>query len=108
MNDVCRRIVIPYPLNRCKFHGCELEFNTTLALYKHFNEVHNSNFNGNTKTGNGSNLHFTNQMFHDEVTAQQLNFKTDFKANIKINPSDCVESDEDRQSIPNVKEESRD
>ncbi|XP_012269903.2 uncharacterized protein LOC105694106 [Athalia rosae] len=93
---------------RCKFLGCELEFNTTLALYKHFNEVHNSNLNGNAKTGNGSNLHFTNQMFHDEVTAQQLNFKTDFKANIKINSNDCVESDEDQPSIQTVQEESRD
>lgn len=92
----------------CKALGCELEFNTTLSLYKHFNEVHNSNFNGNAETGNGSNFNFTNQMFHDEVTVQKLNFKTDFKANIKINSSDCVESDEDQPSIQTVKEESHD
>ncbi|XP_046748510.1 zinc finger protein GLI4-like [Diprion similis] len=91
---------------RCKVLGCELEFNTTLALYKHFNEIHGSNFNPNTKTGSGSNFQFTNQMFHDEVTLQQLNFKTDIKANIRINSSDYAESDEDQPPVQTVKKES--
>lgn len=85
---------------RCKVPGCEVEFNTTLMLYKHFNEVHsnssigtNNATNANGKTGNGGSFHFT-EVFQEDATAQQANFKTDFKA--KHNLNDYAESDDEQ------------
>lgn len=88
---------------RCKVPGCELEFNTTLMLYKHFNEIHNNSSINNTngKTGNGGSFHFT-EIFQEDATAQQANFKTDFKAKHNINLNDYTESgDEHTTHIAN-------
>ncbi|XP_015595081.1 uncharacterized protein LOC107267634 [Cephus cinctus] len=97
---------------RCKVPGCDMEFGTTLMLYKHFNEIHMNGSTGNSstnaKTGNGSSNQFADQMFQDDATAQQGNFKTDFEANNKTNANDYVESDDEDVSLTTVKKESRD
>lgn len=78
-----------------------MEFNTTMMLYKHFNEVHsnssigNNNANSNGKTGNGSSFHFT-EVFQEDAIAQQANFKTEFKA--KHNLTDYAESDDEQSA----------
>ena len=89
-----------------------MEFNTSLLLYKHFNEVHanvtgNGNASTNGKTGNGSSIRFADEMFQDDATAQQANFKTDFKAKYNVNMSDYAEADNEQKSLPRIKEESR-
>jgi len=86
---------------RCKVPGCEIEFNTTFTLYKHFNEVHsnssisNANTNPNGKTGNGSSFHFTTDVFQEDATAQQANFKTDFKAKHNVNMNEYAENNDE-------------
>ncbi|XP_068983806.1 putative uncharacterized protein DDB_G0267716 isoform X2 [Bombus flavifrons] len=96
---------------RCKIPGCESEFSTTLMLYKHFTEVHSNgignNASTNTKTGNGSSFHYT-EIFKDDTTNPQANFKTDFKAKNNINVNDCTISTNDQRSSSVVKKETRD
>lgn len=81
---------------RCKVPGCELEFNTTLMLYKHFNEIHSNSSISNTngKTNNGGSFHCT-EIFQEDATTQQANFKTDFKAKHNINLNDYAESSDE-------------
>ncbi|XP_043801115.1 zinc finger protein GLI4-like [Apis laboriosa] len=93
---------------RCKIPGCETEFSTTVMLYKHFTEVH-SNGTGNnisTNTKTGSSFHYT-EIFKDDTTNLQANFKTDFKAKNNINVNDCTISTDDQRSL-SVKKEARD
>ncbi|XP_012279606.1 uncharacterized protein LOC105699310 isoform X2 [Orussus abietinus] len=94
----------------CKVPGCEMEFGTSLTLYKHFNEVHTNgtaaNVSTNAKTGNGSSFRFVDQMFQDDATSQRGNFKTDCKA--KCNAYDYAENEEDETPLQTVKKESRD
>lgn len=96
---------------RCKIPGCETEFSTTVMLYKHFTEVHSNgtgnNVSTNTKTGNGSSFHYT-EIFKDDTTNPQANFKTDFKAKNNINVNDCTISTDDQRSSSVVKKEARD
>ncbi|KOC67247.1 hypothetical protein WH47_00117 [Habropoda laboriosa] len=96
---------------RCKIPGCETEFSTTVMLYKHFNEVHSNNTGNNastnTKTGNGSSFHY-NEMFKDDTTNPQANFKTDFKAKSNINVNDCTISTDEQRLSSIVKKEARD
>ncbi|XP_032671511.1 zinc finger protein GLI1-like isoform X1 [Odontomachus brunneus] len=84
---------------RCKVPGCEVEFNTTLMLYKHFNEVHSNSSigNANGKTGNASSFHFT-EVFQEDATTQQANFKTDFKAKHNVNLNDYTESGDEQSA----------
>ena len=96
---------------RCKIPGCETEFSTTVMLYKHFSEVHSNgtgnNASTNTKTGNGSSFHYT-EMFKDDATSPQANFKTDFKAKHNINVNDCTKSTDEQRLSSAVKKEARD
>lgn len=90
-----------------------MEFTTSLMLYKHFNEVHTSvttsgNTNANGKTGSGSSIRFSDEMFQDDATAQQANFKTDFKAKYSVNVDDYDEAANEQKSLLRIKEESRD
>lgn len=79
-------------------------------LYKHFTEVH-SNGTGNninsTNTKTGSSFHYT-EIFKDDTTNLQANFKTDFKAKNNINVNDCTISTDDQRSLSVVKKEARD
>lgn len=82
-------------------------------MYKHFNDVHTStggtcNSSTNGKTANGSSIRFVDEMFLDESTAQQANFKTDFKAKYNVNIDEYVDSGNKQKSLPRIKEESRD
>ncbi|XP_076240053.1 uncharacterized protein LOC143182747 [Calliopsis andreniformis] len=96
---------------RCKIPGCEQEFSTTVMLYKHFSEVHSNgsgnNANTNTKTGNGSSFHYT-EIFKDDATSPQANFKTDFKTKHNINVNDCTKNTDEQRLSSIVKNESRD
>ncbi|XP_029037596.1 asparagine-rich zinc finger protein AZF1-like [Osmia bicornis bicornis] len=96
---------------RCKIPGCETEFSTTVMLYKHFNEVHSNgsgnNASTNTKTGNGSSFHY-NEIFKDDTTILQGNFKTDFKAKNNINANDCTKNTDEQRLSSAVKKETRD
>lgn len=82
-----------------------------MLLYKHFNEAHSNgssnNANTNTKTGNGSSFHYT-EMFNDDTTNPQGNFKTDFKAKNNINVNDCTISTDEQRLSSIVKKEARD
>lgn len=68
-------------------------------LYKHFNEVHSNSSigNANEKTGNASSFHFT-EVFQEDATAQQANFKTDFKAKHNVNLNDYAESGDEQSA----------
>lgn len=80
-------------------------------LYKHFNEVHSNgsgnNASTNTKTGNGSSFHY-NEIFKDDTTTLQGNFKTDFKAKNNINANDCTKNTDEQRLASAVKKETRD
>lgn len=95
---------------RCKIPGCETEFSTTVMLCKHFSEVHSNgsgnNASTNTKTGNGSSYHYT-EMFKDDTTNPQVNFKTDFKAKHNINVNDCTKNADEQRLSSIVKKETR-
>lgn len=68
-------------------------------LYKHFNDVHSNNSINNTntngKTANGGSFHFT-EIFQEDATAQQANFKTDFKAKHNINLNNYAENGDEQ------------
>ncbi|XP_043267980.1 uncharacterized protein [Venturia canescens] len=98
---------------RCKIPNCDMEFSTSSMMYKHFNDVHTStggscNSSTNGKTANGSSIRFVDEMFQDDATAQQANFKTDFKAKYNVNIDEYVEPGNEQKSLPRIKEESRD
>lgn len=80
-------------------------------LYKHFSEVHSNgsgnNASTNTKTGNGSSFHYT-EIFKDDATSPQVNFKTDFKAKHNINVNDCTKNTDEQRLSSIVKKETRD
>ncbi|XP_026667149.1 transcription factor IIIA-like [Ceratina calcarata] len=97
---------------RCKIPGCESEFSTTMLLVKHFTECHangnNAGTNAKAKTGNGSSFHYA-EMFKDDATNPQVNFKTDSKAKSNINVNDCTISTDEQQRLSSiVKKEARD
>ena len=88
-----------------------MEFPTSYMLYKHFNETHTKNSVNNTstnvKTGNGSGV-LVEQMFHDDTTAQRVNFKTDLKAKHSLSLNEYADSKEKNNQSSIVKEESGD
>ena len=96
---------------RCKITGCEMEFNTSCLLYKHFNETHSKNSITNTstnvKTGNGSGV-LVEQMFHDDATAQRVNLKTDLKAKHSLTLNEYADSKDKAIQSSIDKEESGD
>lgn len=88
-----------------------MEFATSFMLYKHFNEVHTKNSMNNTstnvKTGNGSGV-LVEHMFHDDTTAQRVNFKTDLKTKHSLSLNEYSDSKDKNNQSSLVKEESGD
>jgi hypothetical protein len=96
---------------RCKITGCEMEFATSMMLYKHFSETHTKNSMNNTssniKTGNGSGV-LVEQMYHDNTTAQRVNFKTDLKTKHSLSLNEYADSKDKNTQSSIIKEESGD